>query len=102
MQKGTDYSVVLNRKLLRFNGGLFENCSVLPINGLQLSLLKEAARQNWSNVEPAIFGTLLERALNPDERHQLGAHFTPRAYVERLVLPTVIDRKSTRLNSSHL
>ena len=91
MQKGTDYSVVLNRKLLRFNGGLFENCSVLPINGLQLGLLKEAARQNWGNVEPAIFGTLLERALNPDERHQLGAHFTPRAYVERLVLPTVIE-----------
>ena len=91
MQKGTDYSVVLNRKLLRFNGGLFENCSVLPINSLQLSLLKEAARQNWGNVEPAIFGTLLERALNPDERHQLGAHFTPRAYVERLVLPTIIE-----------
>ena len=38
-------------------------------------------------LEPAIFGTLLERALNPEERHQLGAHFTPRAYVERLVLP---------------
>jgi hypothetical protein len=91
MQKGTDYSVVLNRKLLRFNGGLFENCSVLPITGLQLGLLKEAARQNWGNVEPAIFGTLLERALNPDERHQLGAHFTPRAYVERLVLPTVME-----------
>jgi hypothetical protein len=91
MQKGTDYSVVLNRKLLRFNGGLFENCSVLPINGLQLGLLKEAARQNWGNVEPAIFGTLLERALNPGERHQLGAHYTPRAYVERLVLPTVIE-----------
>jgi hypothetical protein len=91
MQKGTDYSVVLNRKLLRFNGGLFENCSVLPINDLQLGLLKEASRQNWGNVEPAIFGTLLERALNPGERHQLGAHYTPRAYVERLVLPTVIE-----------
>ena len=91
MQKGTDYSVVLNRKLLRFNGGLFENCSVLPINGLQLGLLKEAARQNWGNVEPAIFGTLLERALNPTDRRNLGAHFTPRAYVERLVLPTVIE-----------
>ena len=91
MQKGTDYSVVLNRKLLRFNGGLFENCSVLPINGLQLGLLKEAARQNWGNVEPAIFGTLLERALSSTDRRNLGAHFTPRAYVERLVLPTVIE-----------
>src|ERR1017187_5846046 len=91
MQKGTDYSVGLRKKLLHFNGGLFANDTVLPINGLQLGLLKEAARQNWGNVEPAIFGTLLERALNPGERHQLGAHYTPRAYVERLVLPTVIE-----------
>jgi hypothetical protein len=29
--------------------------------------------------------------LDPDERHALGAHFTPRAYVDRLVIPTVID-----------
>ena len=27
----------------------------------------------------------------PLERHKLGAHYTPRAYVERLVLPTVIE-----------
>ena len=42
-------------------------------------------------MEPAIFGTLLVRALDPAERHKLGAHFTPRAYVERLVLPTIIE-----------
>jgi len=34
--------------------------------------------------ERAIFGTLLERALDPVECHKLGAHYTPRAYVERL------------------
>ena len=39
----------------------------------------------------AIFGTLLERALDPVERHKLGAHYTPRAYVERLVKPTIIE-----------
>ena len=42
-------------------------------------------------MEPAIFGTLLERALDPRERHKLGAHYTPRAYVERLVMPTIIE-----------
>lgn len=88
---GKGISVVLRKKLLQFNGGLFADDTVLPINGLQLGLLKNAARQHWGSVEPAIFGTLLERALNPDERHQLGAHYTPRAYVERLVLPTVIE-----------
>ena len=42
-------------------------------------------------MEPAIFGTLLERALDKRQRHKLGAHYTPRAYVERLVVPTVMD-----------
>jgi type II restriction/modification system DNA methylase subunit YeeA len=56
-----------------------------------LDLLIAAGRADWRDVEPAIFGTLLERALDPRERHKLGAHYTPRAYVERLVLPTVIE-----------
>ncbi|WP_206026386.1 class I SAM-dependent DNA methyltransferase [Roseimicrobium sp. ORNL1] len=88
---GKSISVVLRKKLLRFNGGLFADHTVLPVNGMQLGLLKQAAKTNWRNVEPAIFGTLLERALVPEERHALGAHFTPRAYVERLVLPTVME-----------
>ena len=54
-------------------------------------MLVEAAQYRWEEVEPAIFGTLLERALDPVERHKLGAHYTPRAYVERLVMPTVIE-----------
>ncbi len=76
-------------QLLRFNGGLFSAPSGLPLTKAHLTLLLEAAKCNWSDVEPAIFGTLLERALDPAERHQLGAHFTPRAYVERLVKPTI-------------
>jgi hypothetical protein len=76
-------------KLLRFNGGLFDSPEALPLTKGQLSLLLEAARFDWTDVEPAIFGTLLERAINPKERHALGAHFTPRSYVERLVRPTI-------------
>jgi hypothetical protein len=91
MNTGTDFSTVLRKKLLQFNGGLFADDTVLPVNKHQLSLLRSASGLNWRNVEPAIFGTLLERALNPHDRHKLGAHYTPRAYVERLVLPTVIE-----------
>lgn len=78
-------------KVLSFNSGLFESCEALPVNRAQLDLLIEAARSDWREVEPAIFGTLLDRALNPVERHKLGAHYTPRAYVERIVLPTIIE-----------
>lgn len=85
------FSTVLREKILRFNGGLFENATALPLNDDQFELLIEASRADWRDVEPAIFGTLLERALNPVERHRLGAHYTPRSYVERLVLPTVVE-----------
>jgi len=85
------YSGVLNQELLRFNGNLFRDIDPIALDQAQIGLLIDAARHDWSQVEPAIFGTLLERALDPDERHKLGAHYTPRAYVERLVMPTIID-----------
>jgi hypothetical protein len=54
-------------------------------------VLHEAAQKDWREVEPAIFGTLLERALEKKERSRLGAHYTPRSYVERLVRPVVME-----------
>ena len=89
------FCVVVAKKVRHFNGKLFKGAdkhdySLLLTPG-QIDLLIEAARANWREVEPAIFGTLLERALDPAERHALGAHYTPRAYVERLVLPTVME-----------
>lgn len=81
--------------VLRFNGKLFKGAEfegyVLSLSVPQIERLLRAAEANWREVEPAIFGTLLERALDPKERHALGAHYTPRAYVERLVLPTVVE-----------
>lgn len=85
------YSQGLMTRLKQFNGGLFKDASALPLSEVQLSLLIDAASKDWREVEPAIFGTLLERALDKRQRHKLGAHYTPRAYVERLVMPTVIE-----------
>jgi hypothetical protein len=86
-----DYESSVKTKLLRFNGSLFKSAKALDLDREEIGVLYEAAKRDWKDVEPAIFGTLLERALDPRERHKLGAHFTPRAYVERLVMPTVIE-----------
>ena len=85
------YSERLMLSIKRFNGGLFKDIDPIPLNVEQIQLLIDAAQADWRFVEPAIFGTLLERALDPRERHKLGAHYTPRAYVERLVMPTLIE-----------
>ncbi|WP_434478228.1 class I SAM-dependent DNA methyltransferase [Gemmatimonas sp.] len=78
-------------KFLKFNGHFFKDATALPLTRTELVLLEAAARADWSQVEPSIFGTLLTRALNPDERHRLGAEYTPRAYIERLIRPTIED-----------
>ncbi len=90
MDKG-EYAHALLTKVKKFNGGLFKDPSALPLDHLQLGLLIEAGEADWRQVEPAIFGTLLERALDKRQRHKLGAHYTPRAYVERLVTPTIME-----------
>ena len=74
-----------------FNGGLFRDARALPLTADEMSDLILAVNKDWRDVEPAIFGTLLEKALDADERARLGAEFTPRAYVERLVVPTVVE-----------
>ncbi|WP_372731043.1 class I SAM-dependent DNA methyltransferase [Novosphingobium sp.] len=85
------FSPVLRKKVRHFNGGLFYDKTAIPLKKEEIGELYEAARHDWREVEPAIFGTLLEQALDKDERKRLGAHYTPRAYVERLVNATVID-----------
>ena len=85
------FSQALRADVLRFNGGLFAESYALPVDEAQLALLVATAELDWSPVEPAIFGTLLERALDPVERHRLGAHYTPRAYVDRLVSATLVE-----------
>lgn len=90
------FSAALAATVLRFNGGLYRpgpdgGADPLPVTADELELLILAARQDWADVEPAIFGTLLENALDTKERGKLGAQFTPRPFVERLVLPAVME-----------
>ncbi len=89
MDKG-GYSSAVRAELKRFNGRMFAEPQVFALGRDGIAELLAAAEHDWSLVDPAIFGTLLEQALEPAERARLGAHYTPRSYVERLVVETVI------------
>ena len=90
MDKG-EFSPALGVPLRKFNGYLFKERTAIPLDAEELEVLIQAGEHVWTEVEPAIFGTLLERALNSKERAKLGAHYTPRAYVERLIAPTIME-----------
>ncbi len=74
-----------------FNGNLFHRAKAYPLEAEDIGELIAASRMDWREVDPAIFGALLEQALDPVERRRLGAHYTPRAYVQRLVDVAVME-----------
>ncbi len=78
-------------RLRQFNGYLFKQHEPIDLTIPELEALRTAARADWRKVSPAIFGTLLERALSREERAKLGAHYTPEPYIRRLVERTLID-----------
>ncbi|MGA2514561.1 MAG: DNA methyltransferase [Candidatus Limnocylindrales bacterium] len=73
-----------------FNGGLFDDAEVIELEPAEMATIGRVSKLDWSQIEPAIFGTLFERGLDPDQRAQLGAHYTDRASILRLVEPVLM------------
>ena len=74
-----------------FNGDLFKSVHTVEFSTNALEYLEQATRKDWRNIEPSIFGTLFERALDASKRSQLGAHYTSAADIELVVEPVVMD-----------
>lgn len=88
MKSGGDFGV---DEVPWFNGGLFNDQDALPLDTDSVKQLLSCCHLDWSDIEPAIFGTLFERGLDPSKRSQLGAHYTDRNSIMRIVGPVVIE-----------
>ena len=76
-----------------FNGGLFDQAAseeTFELSEDLIEVLLETSKLDWSRIDPAIFGTLFERGLDPKRRSQLGAHYTDRDNIMRVVEPVVL------------
>lgn len=73
-----------------FNGGLFSTIEPIELDQVEVQLLAAAAKENWSKVQPAIFGTLFQSSMDQKERHAFGAHYTSEADIQKVVLPTIV------------
>lgn len=74
-----------------FNGDLFNSVEAVELSEVSLFLLEQASKKDWSNIEPSIFGTLFERALDASKRAQLGAHYTSADDIMLVIQPVVLD-----------
>jgi type I restriction-modification system DNA methylase subunit len=84
-----------------FNGGIFKLVSPMELRPGELANLIDAADENWSKVQPPIFGTLFQDSMDKDERHAYGAHFTSEADIQKIVMPTIVRPWRERIASAN-
>jgi methylase of polypeptide subunit release factors len=89
--KGVDY----------FNGGLFATIHPIELTKEELNYLDSAARENWKQIRPAIFGNIFEGTSNKKERHAHGMHFTSEADIMKIVKPTISNYWDAKIDAAN-
>ena len=80
-----------HHEIAHFNGDLFLPDEPVELSATAMQRLGEAVARNWRNIEPSIFGTLFERALDASQRARLGAHYTGADDIMLVIDPVVMD-----------
>jgi hypothetical protein len=81
------------------NGGLFEHPAQVHLTVEELKTLRDTCNLDWHQVEPAIFGAILQGALGKDKQWALGAHYTSEADIMKVVGPSVMEPWSDRIEA---
>lgn len=75
------------------NGKLFSDTISTPVfDSDSRQLLIDVGRFNWSFISPAIFGNLFQGVMKPDLRHDLGAHYTAKDNIMRVIWPLFLEK----------
>ena len=80
-------------RIPHFNGGLFDDDFVPDELPDIAPSLRDASVQDWSSIDPSIFGTIFEEILDEDKRKraQLGAHFTSKEDILLVIEPVLMQ-----------
>ena len=87
--------VLLSEDLKRFayvNGSLFkEKLKLADFDIHMRKILLECASLDWGFISPAIFGSIFQGVMNPEQRRELGAHYTSEENILKLIKPLFLD-----------
>ncbi len=75
------------------NGKLFqESLPIASFNSRMREILLECSSLDWGGkISPAIFGSMFQSVMNPEERRNLGAHYTSEKNILKLIKPLFLD-----------
>ena len=74
------------------NGGLFAEFLPMPAFDAEMrQILLDCCTLDWSKISPAIFGSMFQSVMKPEERRSLGAHYTSERNILKLINPLFMD-----------
>jgi len=85
----------LNKAYSQFpyvNGGLFGKRIQIPRLGLKArNLILDCGKLNWKDINPDIFGSMIQAVVTPELRSGLGLHYTSVPNIMKLIGPLFLD-----------
>lgn len=74
------------------NGGLFRDTIVSPKFSLKArKIILECSDLNWSEINPDIFGSMIQAVVNPEYRSGLGMHYTSVPNIMKVIEPLFLN-----------
>ena len=74
------------------NGGLFSKRIQIPKMGAKARrLIIECGELNWKDINPDIFGSMIQAVVNPEERANQGMHYTSVPNIMKVINPLFLD-----------
>lgn len=74
------------------NGGLFLNRYPIPVLSRRTRLLMiQCGKFQWSEINPDIFGSMTQAIVSPEQRSELGIHYTSVPNIMKVIQPLFLD-----------
>lgn len=74
------------------NGGLFKDKIASPVfTAKARKILIELGELNWRDINPDIFGSMIQAVVIPEYRSDLGMHYTSVPNIQKLIKPLFLD-----------
>ena len=74
------------------NGGLFrDNHPIPPFTAKARKILIEVGTLKWSEINPDIFGSMVQAVITPEHRAGLGMHYTSVPNIMKVISPLFLD-----------
>lgn len=83
------------------NGGLFAVDEPVPEFGAKARrILLDCGSLDWSQINPDIFGSMFQAVIDPDQRGNLGQHYTSVSNIMKVIQPLFLDELYSELEKS--